>query len=144
MSWHTRRLYALEHAHMVHLPPISHREARAKMLEVWTKHAPPCWREHPPTLEYGPGIQVDGSVWSFTEGRARIVLAPDAREIATLLHETTHALRNGDVSHGPSFVGKFFRLLVDEGLTTAEELALAATRHRLDPRWIKHFDGHGQ
>jgi len=139
MSWHTRRLYALENEYL-RLPDCSLNELRDLMVDVWNRHAPVRWRSTPPKLEFGAGTMMNGQVYSYAEGRTRIVLVEDNRDKATLIHEITHTLRNGDVTHGPRFVSRYFGLLVDEGVAALEYLTLAATRHRLDPRWIHHFD----
>jgi hypothetical protein len=140
MSWHTRRLYALENEYMVHLPQLSYRQARRKLHQAWQTYAPPRWRSSPPALEFGRGVFIAGAEYSCTYGRSRIVLSQKQREVATLLHETAHAVRNGDVSHGPRFVALLFRMLVDEGITTVEELAVCATRHGVDHRWLRHYE----
>jgi hypothetical protein len=92
-------------------------------------------------LEYGPGLIYNGGVYSYADSRSRIVLCPGQREEATLMHEVTHALRGGgDVSHGPRFVSLYFRLLIEEDIASLEELTVAATRHRIDPKWMSHFE----
>ena len=62
-----------------------------------------------PRIVAGRGTWSYDRLASYCEGRSRIVLARDHRNVLVLLHELVHAL--GPCLHGPKFIRVYFPLL---------------------------------
>lgn len=99
---------------------------------VWKKEG----KGYPiPEIRFGKGVNHRGDYVSWCNGPI-IELAPDQRDLITLLHELAHA--KGNYLHNHKFVGTYIKFLTRYAEIDKDELLTYMEMHKVDiPRHYK-------
>lgn len=82
-----------------------------------------------PEIRFGKGVNHRGDYVSWCNGPV-IELAPEQRDVITLLHELAHAV--GNPLHNHRFVGTYIKFLIDYAKIPIEDIIPYMIQHKVD------------
>jgi len=109
----TRHVYGYEKKYLMTIQSLSDQRSLSYLThlanKIWKKHY--GGKRNLPIIRFGPGNKDLGYPLSYTLGYSLIELAPNQRDILTLIHELVHAI--GPRLHTMNFTKTYYNILVN-------------------------------